>query len=72
MVSIVPDASLEEAHITSPYDVVILPGGLKGSELLSEAPLVGKILKQHEDDGKIVAAICAGIMNKSENDTWLH
>ncbi|XP_057371988.1 protein dj-1beta-like [Daphnia carinata] len=59
MVSIVPDTSLEEAHATSPYDAVILPGGLKGSELLSEAPLVGQILKQHENGGKIVAAICA-------------
>ncbi|KAI9560665.1 hypothetical protein GHT06_011615 [Daphnia sinensis] len=59
MVSIVPDTSLEEAHATSPYDAVILPGGLKGSELLGEAPLVGEILKQHENGGQIVAAICA-------------
>ncbi|KZS22033.1 Protein deglycase DJ-1 [Daphnia magna] len=59
MVSIVPDTSLEEAHATSPYDAVILPGGLKGSELLSESPLVGQILKQHENGGQIIAAICA-------------
>lgn len=60
LVSILPDTSLEEAQENSPYDVVILPGGLKGSELLSESQLVGQILKQHEKEGKIVAAICAG------------
>lgn len=61
MVSILPDTSLEEAQKNnSLYDVVILPGGLKGAELLSESQLVGQILKQHEKEGKIVAAICAG------------
>ncbi|XP_046461098.1 protein dj-1beta-like [Daphnia pulex] len=59
MVSILPDTSLEEAQKNSLYDVVILPGGLKGAELLSESQLVGQILKQHEKEGKIVAAICA-------------
>ena len=58
--SILPDTSLEEAQMNSPYDAVILPGGLKGSELLSQDHLVGQILKQHEKEGKIVAAICAG------------
>ena len=61
MVSILPDASLdEEAQKNSLYDAVILPGGLKGAEFLSESQLVGQILKQHEKEGKIVAAICAG------------
>ncbi len=65
MVSILPDKSLEEAIVSSPYDAVILPGGLKGSELLSEAKIVGQVLKQHENGGHIVAAICAG-RGKSE------
>ena len=60
MVSILPDTSLEEAASLSPYNAVILPGGLKGSELLCESKLVGQLLKQHETDGNIVAAICAG------------
>ena len=58
LVSIFPDSSLE-AQVNSLYDAVILPGGLKGTELLSEAQLVGQILKHHEKEGKIVAAICA-------------
>lgn len=61
MVSILPDISLEEALVTTPYDAIILPGGLKGSELLSESKLVGQALKQHESEGCIVAAICAGM-----------
>ena len=60
MVTILPDTSLEDALVNSPYDAVILPGGLKGSELLSESKVVGEILKQHENGGQIVAAICAG------------
>lgn len=39
---------------------VILPGGLEGSERLSKSEVVGKLLKEHEKAGKIVAAICAG------------
>lgn len=65
LVSIFPDTSLE-AQVNSLYDAVILPGGLKGTELLSEAQLVGQILKHHEKEGKIVAAICAGNFNKLE------
>ena len=60
LVTILPDVSLEEVSGDS-YDAVILPGGLKGSELLGESKLVGEILKTHENAGHIVAAICAGI-----------
>ena len=44
----------------SPYDAVILPGGLKGAEALADSAVVGELLKKHEEDGRIVAAICAG------------
>lgn len=59
-VIVTPDTSLEEAVSSSPYDAVILPGGLKGAESLSQSSSVGDILKQHEAAGSIVAAICAG------------
>ncbi|KAF9813969.1 hypothetical protein SFRURICE_019418 [Spodoptera frugiperda] len=48
-------ASGNLTHTTS----VILPGGLEGSDRLSKSVVVGNVLKEHEQKGKIVAAICA-------------
>uniref|UniRef100_A0A0K0FP66 D-lactate dehydratase n=1 Tax=Strongyloides venezuelensis TaxID=75913 RepID=A0A0K0FP66_STRVS len=41
------------------FDAVILPGGLPGSQAFAASPVVGEILKNHEQNGKVVAAICA-------------
>ncbi|KRY26935.1 Protein DJ-1 [Trichinella spiralis] len=41
------------------FDVVVLPGGLKGAEFLANSTEVGKFLKLHEENGKLIAAICA-------------
>lgn len=38
-VKIQPDLSLEEAVAKAPYDVVVLPGGLKGSQLFAQVIL---------------------------------
>ncbi|KAF6207497.1 hypothetical protein GE061_015943 [Apolygus lucorum] len=62
-VVIVPDASLDEALKCGPFDAVILPGGLGGSECFCSSPEVGKLLKEQESAGRIVAAICAGEKN---------
>lgn len=35
-VKLVPDASLDEAVLKGPYDIVILPGGLGGSKAFAE------------------------------------
>ncbi|XP_058127462.1 protein dj-1beta-like [Anopheles ziemanni] len=40
-------------------DVVILPGGLKGSQLMSKAPMVKELLQRCDAAGKLIAAICA-------------
>lgn len=59
-VTLVPDKSLTEALAEKQqYDAVILPGGLEGSDSLSKSEKVGALLKDHEDNGKIIAAICA-------------
>ncbi|KAH7960936.1 hypothetical protein HPB49_025183 [Dermacentor silvarum] len=34
-VVVVPDMSLEDATLQAPYDVIVLPGGLKGAESLA-------------------------------------
>ncbi|ROT47636.1 DJ-1 family glyoxalase III [Candidatus Cardinium hertigii] len=41
------------------FDAVILPGGQPGSHHLSEDKRVGTLLRHHEQEGKIIAAICA-------------
>ena len=41
------------------FDAVVLPGGGKGAENLASSPEVGKILQKHEEQGKILAAVCA-------------
>ncbi|CEF62549.1 Protein DJ-1 [Strongyloides ratti] len=41
------------------FDAVILPGGGPGSKAFAESSVVGEILKNHEENGKIIAAICA-------------
>ncbi|KAL0277282.1 UNVERIFIED_CONTAM: hypothetical protein PYX00_004626 [Menopon gallinae] len=57
-VKIQPDTSLEEAA-NKQFDVVVLPGGMKGSEAFCASNLVGKILKEQESSGRLIAAICA-------------
>lgn len=55
---ILPDMSLDEAS-KSEYDVVVLPGGLGGSEAFCASSKVGELLKKQEAAGKYCAAICA-------------
>ena len=58
-VVLVPDDSLANAASSGLFDAVILPGGLDGSHAFAASAEVGKVLKDHESAGKIVAAICA-------------
>uniref|UniRef100_A0A646QII5 DJ1 n=1 Tax=Hemiscolopendra marginata TaxID=943146 RepID=A0A646QII5_9MYRI len=58
-VVILPDTSLDEALKKGPYDVVVMPGGLKGAENLAADKNVGALLKEQEKDGRLIAAVCA-------------
>ena len=58
---IVPDISINELSTDDKYDVVIIPGGDKGSAAMAKNLAVGNLLQQHYTKGKLVAAICAGI-----------
>lgn len=42
------------------YDIVVLPGGMPGAVNLRDDENVNKIVKKFYEEGKIVAAICAG------------
>ncbi|ALC41954.1 dj-1beta [Drosophila busckii] len=57
-VVIVPDKSLDQA-VEEKYDVVVLPGGLGGSNAMCESKAVGELLRAQETSGGIIAAICA-------------
>lgn len=41
------------------FDMVVLPGGLGGTNNLAASPLVAEVVTRFADQGKLVAAICA-------------
>ncbi|XP_067049293.1 Parkinson disease protein 7 homolog isoform X2 [Acropora muricata] len=55
-----PDMSLEDAIKQGPYDAVILPGGMGGSQNLAKSSQVKEILEEQEKSGRFIGAICAG------------
>ena len=57
---IVPDIGINELSTSDMYDVVIVPGGGKGTKEMAKNLAVGTLLQQHYSKGKLVAAICAG------------
>ncbi|VDK88062.1 unnamed protein product [Litomosoides sigmodontis] len=57
-VMIMPDKALSEVA-DEKFDVVILPGGLKGANSLAASDEVGAILRAQHGGGRYIAAICA-------------
>ncbi|KAH8381762.1 hypothetical protein KR009_000031 [Drosophila setifemur] len=57
-VLILPDTSLAKVSADK-FDVVVLPGGLGGSNAMGESSAVGDLLKKQESSGGLIAAICA-------------
>ncbi|KAF8480257.1 class I glutamine amidotransferase-like protein [Russula ochroleuca] len=60
-VRIVPDASLSQlsASTTGGYDAIIIPGGLKGAETISQSSLVQSLVRSFYESKKLVGMICA-------------
>lgn len=58
---LLPDATLDEVQQQS-FDLVVLPGGMPGSEHLRDDARVVALLQRTAADGKRVAAICAAPM----------
>jgi protein DJ-1 len=56
-VRIVPDCVLEQA--IGPVDLVVLPGGAQGAELLAASERVHHLLQKQDQAGKWIGAICA-------------
>lgn len=57
-VRLLADAPLVEVA-DGDFDVIVLPGGLKGAEAFRHSPLLVETVRQFHLSGRIVAAICA-------------
>ena len=57
-IALAADATLDEA-LTRDYDMVVLPGGLPGSDHLADDERVRAVLRRLADSGRFTAAICA-------------
>src|SRR5574344_2160959 len=64
-VSLTCDKSINEIN-ENVYDIVIIPGGMKGTANLVKSIKVGAICKDFKENNKRIAAICAGpwVLNK--------
>ncbi|OQV19659.1 putative Protein deglycase DJ-1 [Hypsibius exemplaris] len=62
-VQIKPEMSLDQAadqHEKDPFDIIILPGGPKGTDNLKKSVAVGNLLKRQERNCGYIGAICGG------------
>ena len=57
-VKLLADAPLVEVA-DGDFDIIILPGGIKGAEYFRDSPLLMETVRQFHHSGRIVAAICA-------------
>ncbi|KIJ61452.1 hypothetical protein HYDPIDRAFT_31321 [Hydnomerulius pinastri MD-312] len=58
-IKILPDTNLQPLEAgPDKYDVLIIPGGLKGAETLSQSTEVQTLVRQYYEGNKIVAMIC--------------
>ncbi|HAT3919213.1 TPA: protein deglycase YajL [Kluyvera ascorbata] len=57
-VKLLADAPLVEVA-DGDFDIIILPGGIKGAEYFRDSPLLVETVRQFHHSGRIVAAICA-------------
>lgn len=52
------DCALDEVDIEK-CEMLVLPGGGKGTENLKASPCVNELVRQADENGKLIAAICA-------------
>ncbi|WP_409431904.1 type 1 glutamine amidotransferase domain-containing protein [Litorimonas sp. RW-G-Af-16] len=65
--SITPDMTFEQAKV-SDYDALIIPGGLANPDKLRTSKEAVKLVKEFDDNNKIIAAICHGPWLLAEAD----
>ncbi len=57
-IHVMADTTLENVNVTD-YDMLVLPGGGKGTENLAAAPQVKEALDEMREHDRYIAAICA-------------
>ncbi len=57
-ITVVADTSIDDV-ISEEYDMMVLPGGIPGAEHLRDDARVQRLLKEFDEKGKRVGAICA-------------
>lgn len=57
-ITLVPDTTIDEV-MDQGFDMIVLPGGLPGADLLNEDSRIQSLLKRFSREGKFTAAICA-------------
>lgn len=58
-IPVVADITIEELKIMS-EDMIVIPGGKKGVQKLSESKVLQDLLLKHQEQKGLLAAICAG------------
>ncbi|QQY79588.1 4-methyl-5(b-hydroxyethyl)-thiazole monophosphate biosynthesis [Keratinibaculum paraultunense] len=54
------DKKIDEINNSNDYDGLVIPGGIPGATNLRDDERVIKLVKEFNEEGKIIAAICAG------------
>src|SRR5437870_13629186 len=57
-IKLVPDMSIDEVEATD-FDMIVLPGGLKGTQTHTKDPRVARLLPLFQEGKRYIAAICA-------------
>lgn len=59
---VITDKKIDDVNELDSYDGVVIPGGMPGASNLRDDNKVIEIIRTMNDDGKLVASICAGPM----------
>lgn len=54
------DRKIDEVNNSKDYDALVIPGGIPGATNLRDDERVIRLVKEFNEEGKIIAAICAG------------
>ncbi len=66
-IKMVADSVIDE-HLSDQWDLIVLPGGVPGTQNLAADPRIIDMLKSHAATNKLTAAICAApaVLEKAE------
>ena len=66
-IKVIPDRALSEVQ-GSDYEMIVLPGGLKGAQTLQKDPHVARLLRDSQKEGRYIGAICAAPIVLASNN----